>query len=444
MGAPPPPSRSLSNPMLIGFLLAGCVALAMVAATQWLAWQERRAAEWVIEGQQALQVIADTRAALVDVQNGHRGFTIEGTTESLQPYLKGTVELARDAARLRQLLQDTPQQQAQLAEFQRLLPARLASAAQIVAVRRSGGFEAARQLVANGSSAREMTQLRELLDGMERQQELVFRDRARQQNALLTRLATWVGAVTLLLLPVLGLLYTQMRRRRAAHDANAELARAQLRLQQLAASMVEHQEQERGHLAYELHEDMAQSMSAIRIDLVRAQRGADTGKSLEDAIALVDALIAQTRDMVARLRPTLLDALGLPEALEGELAWHARRNAWSTQLQVQPEEFPALPPRIATACFRIAQEAISNVARHAHAAGVTVALRVQGARLELSVEDDGVGFEMEQLEGSDLDAERFGLAFMRERARQVGATVDIARGSGGRGVRVALAVPLAA
>lgn len=592
--------RPFADPTLVGFILAACVALALMGVTQWLAWQERRAADWAIEGQEALQAISDTRAALVDVQNGHRGFTIEGTPEALQPYQRGTAAVELKAARLRALLRNTPEQQAYLAEFERLLPKRLATAAQIVEARRTGGFEAARQIVATGVPEKEMSALRGVLDAMDRQQETIFRARAEQQHRTLQRLATGVGAITFLLLPGLALLYAQIRRRRTAQDrllesderlrlmtqsvvgyalvmldpsgrvqtwnagaerilgytasealqqdlasfyppeesrsgrpaadlqlaaahgshaveewrlrrdgsrffattllnaivaadgevrgyamvlrdlterrridqekariasqlqslaetleaqvasrtqelreSNAELENTKLRLQQLSARMVEHQELERRRLAYELHEDMAQSMSAIRIDLVRAQRDANGGKALTDAIALLDALIAQTRDMVARLRPTMLDDLGLAEALEGELGYHTKRNGWQSHLDVEPQEFPMLPTKVATAFFRVGQEAITNAALHAKAQRVDVSLRARDQVIELTVQDDGSGFDVVQKLAED-DMENFGLAFMRERARQIGGTLEVTTGEGGRGVRVRLVAPLVA
>lgn len=466
-----PLRRSSIDPTLVGFLLAGCLALALMGGTQWLAVQERRAADGTLQSQEALGVIAATRAALVDIQNGHRGFTIEGTQEALQPYVQGTSVIVMHAVRLRALLRDTPEQQAHLAEFERLLPTRLATAAQIVEARRTGGVSAATQIVATGAAAREMAGLRSVLDAMDRQQEAIFRQRTEQQHATFARLATWVGAVTFLLLPALGLLYAQIRRRRAAQEelvrmaerhralnetleaqvglrtqelrqANTDLELAKLRLQQLSARIVDHQEQERRRVAYELHEDMAQSMSAIRIDLERAQRDADSGQPVTEAIKLLDALIAQTRDMVRRLRPTMLDDLGLPDALEGELSLNAKRNGWTVRLEVEPQDFPVLAPQIATTCFRVAQEALSNAARHAQAQQVVVALRTSGPELELTVTDDGVGFDVEQQLASDSDAESFGLAFMRERARQIGAQLDIGRGSSGRGVQVRLRVLL--
>ena len=595
-----PRRRSPLDLTLVGFIMAGCVALALMAATQWLAREERRAAEWALQSQEVLRVIADTRASLVDIQNGHRGFTIEGTPESLAPYAQGTTAIARQSAHLRELLRDTREQQANLAEFERLLPARLATAAQIVQARRTGGFDAAREVIATGTAAREMEVLRTVLDAMSRQQEGIFRQRAEEQHSTLARLATSVSAVTVVLLTGLGLLYAQIRRRRAAQQelveseerlrlmmqsvvdyaivmldaagrvqtwnsgaqrilgstrgeaqgrplaslyppedvrqgrpeadlaraaqqgsdaveawrvrsdgsrfwastvlnaivspegevqgfsmvlrdlserrrmdeerarvaeqlrslnetleaqvalrtqewqqANADLEQATLRLQQLSARIVEHQEQERRRVAYELHEDMAQSMSAIRIDLVRAQQDADSGKPVTDAIRLLDALIAQTRDMVARLRPTMLDDLGLPEALEGELALQAKRNGWEAHLQVEPQDFPTLAPQVATACFRVAQEALSNAARHARARRVDVGLRLRGPELVLAVEDDGVGFDAEQHLAADSPSESFGLAFMRERARQIDGRIEIARASGGRGARVSLFVALA-
>lgn len=458
---------------LAGFIMAACVALALMAATQWLAWQERRALGWTLQSQEVLAVLADTRAALVDIQNGHRGFSIEGTPEALAPYVQGTAAIVTLAARLRELLRDAPGQQPHLAHFERLLQARLATAARIVETRRSAGFEAARQIVATGTPAREMEALRAVLDAMVRQQETVFRQRAEQQQATLTRLAAWVGGVTFLLLPALGVLYAQIRRRRLIDEekarvagelqsltetleaqvaartrelrqANEDLERTQQRLQQLSARIVEYQEQERRRVAYELHEDMAQSMSAIRIDLERAQRNTDDGRSVAGAIQLLDGLIAQTRDMVARLRPTMLDDLGLPDALEGELAQHAKRNGWQAHLEVEPKDFPALPPAVATACFRIAQEALFNAARHAHAHRVDVSLRARDSGLTLAVEDDGVGFDVERHLAADGDSENFGLVFMQERARQIGARLAFEPGSGGQGVRLRLEVPLQA
>jgi signal transduction histidine kinase len=146
--------------------------------------------------------------------------------------------------------------------------------------------------------------------------------------------------------------------------------------------------------------------------------------------------------MVRRLRPTMLDDLGLAEAIEGELAVHARRQGWQVRLEVEPQDFPILPPQLATACFRIAQEALANAAWHAHARHVQVALRAPAeGGLVLTVEDDGVGFDVEQQLAAGHEADSFGLLFMRERARQVGGVVDMRGGSGGQGVRVQLSVP---
>lgn len=597
MGAPPL-RRIAIDSSLIGFVVAALVALSLVAMTQWLAAQQRRAAAWALQSQEVLGVIAATRAALVDIQNGHRGFTIEGTPEALAPYEQGTAALEELSPRLRELLRNAPQQQAQLAAFDRLLPQRLATAARLIEARRSGGMEAAQAILRTGVPAREMADLRRVLEAMERQQEVIFHERAEEQQATMARLSFSSGIVTFLLLPTLGVLYGQNRRRRAAqqglaaseerfrlltqsvvdyaivmldpsgrvqtwntgaerilgypheeaqgrtlesfyppeedaprraaadlaeaagqgsHSAeawwvrrdgsrfwalavlnaivgehgavrgfsmvlrdlterrridaekarvaeqlrsinerleaevaqrtqdlrasNLELEQAQRRLQQLSARMVEHQEQERRRLAYELHEDMAQSMSAIRIDLERARSGAAGLQAVEEAIRLLDALITQTREMVRRLRPTMLDDLGLAEALEGELAVQARRHNWKVRLQVEPEDFPHLPPQLATACFRIAQEALANAAWHAQAQEVDVVLRLVGAGLELTVEDNGVGFDLEQHLGAGHEAESFGLVFMRERARQVGGSIGLERGSGGRGVRVRLSVP---
>ena len=466
---------------LSGFVAAACVALALVCAAYWLSLQQSRAADWVSHTHEVLTTIARTRAALVDIQNGHRGFTISGQEEDLEPYRNGRAAIAIETARLRAQLVDSPAQQQRVADLEGGLVSRLASAAQLVAARRAGGFEAAKSIVDTGLPNEEMAKLRVVLKNLEIEEEQLLRERLADHGRRLQWF--WAGMATLVsvLFAALAVLYLQIRRRRSAQQAlleseqrfhqalqaemqermrideelerlnrslealvrertaelraaNVDLLDAKLRLRDLSTQLITAQEQERRHIARELHDETGQSLTVIRMHLSDLLRGADgAADRVPDCIAVVDAAIAQIRGMALNLRPTMLDDLGLADALQWALEQQAKATGWNARLEAQ-EILVELPADVQTACFRIGQEALTNVARHAGASQVRLGLRMVGNNLELTISDDGAGFDLERYRTPEERRKHFGLISMGERAGLVGGNLDIdtAPGSGTR------------
>lgn len=226
-----------------------------------------------------------------------------------------------------------------------------------------------------------------------------------------------------------------VRERTAAlSSVNADLLDAKLRARELSSQLIAAQEEERRHIARELHDDTGQSLSVMRMHLSDLQRGgAGAMARLPDCIAIVDAAIARIRAMALSLRPTMLDDLGLADALQWALEHQAKAAGWRTELQA--DDIPvAVPPDVQTACFRIAQEALANAARHAGASEMTLGLRMVGSDLELSVGDNGSGFDLERYRSPQERKKHFGLMTMTERAGLAGGTlaIDTAPGSGTR------------
>lgn len=598
--------RERGDLTLAGFAAAAAVVLALVFATYWLSAQQRRAAAWIGETHEVLRVIANTRGALVDIQNGHRGYTIEGREQALEPYSNGVAAVRRESARLHEMLRDTPEQKANLAQLDLLLPARLASAAQLVAARRAGGFAAAKEIVDSGWPAEQMFRLRVALQQMESEQERLLAARLAEHEKRLRLFWIAVGTIVTLLVAALALLYLQERRRRRdrqrlfeseqrfhlmtnsvvdyaivmldpeggvrtwnagaeritghgdqevtagrnfscfypeeaaqasvpAQDlqmaaqtghcakegwrlrrdgsrfwasvvisamwnkdgtlrgfcmvlrdlterrkadqalraemqerarigeelqrlnaslegivvertrelrqANADLLAAKQRLQDLSSRLINAQEQERRHIARELHDETGQSLTAIRLNLMDVVRGADPASRLPDSLQIVDRAIQQIRGMALKLRPTMLDDLGLVDALEWALEQQGKAAGWVTELDADPA-YEGLPSDLETACFRIAQEAMTNAARHARATKVKLQLRVRGDELEVSVIDDGAGFDLERYRSPEERRKHFGLVSMTERASLVGGRLDIATAPGqGACVRAILPIP---
>lgn len=220
--------------------------------------------------------------------------------------------------------------------------------------------------------------------------------------------------------------------------------RAQEALRIYSQRLIQAQEAEREKIARELHDEIGQVLTAVRINLQSMQRssGLDEGvPRLDESIAIVDEALVRVRDLSIELRPSLLDDLGLTAALRWYVDHYAQRTGIIAELLNSSKEDGRLPRELETACFRIAQEALTNVARHARAVSVSVQLQRSRERMLLTIIDDGVGFDIDNLRRSAPAAAALGLWGMEERALAVGGYIEIDSGAG-RGTRVCATFPL--
>jgi len=225
--------------------------------------------------------------------------------------------------------------------------------------------------------------------------------------------------------------------------AEETLRESNEKLQLLSRRLVESQETERRHIARELHDEVGQTLTVVEMNLqaaMQSSRAASVSRRLNDSLQAVGRVLAQVRDLSLNLRPSMLDDLGLESALR----WYTKRQAALSGLQA---EFQAdalenrLEPMIETACFRVAQEALTNVVRHARARAVTVALRKQNGHLHLFVRDDGAGFEVATLHERAVQGASLGLLSMEERATLVGGGLEL-KSTPGQGAEVHAWFPL--
>jgi signal transduction histidine kinase len=215
---------------------------------------------------------------------------------------------------------------------------------------------------------------------------------------------------------------------------------AQEQLRRLSGSIMANQEKERAAIARELHDELGQVLTALRMDAVWLQsllkKAGISGKERAAAMCdLIDTTIENVRGLAIRLRPGVLDDLGLVDALEWYTGEFERR--FQIPCVFTHDDIPAIDETIATAAYRIAQEALTNVARHARASRVDVSLHMETGCLRLKVTDDGHGFQVPSIS----ETEALGLAGMRERAVLVGGSLSV-DASPGRGTQVVLQVRL--
>jgi signal transduction histidine kinase len=254
-------------------------------------------------------------------------------------------------------------------------------------------------------------------------------------NVLLRRLSLLSGVVLLLLLVLAWYLAYAAALRR---DHERHLAESAARLRTLSTRLLTAQEDERRSLSRDLHDDLGQVVTSVTLDLQRATQARDgerkdelIGRALHGAGCLLDRI----HEISERLRPTLLDDLGLEDAVRSFLADYERRTGIPARTELSFEQ-PHVPPTVRENVYRILQEALTNVARHAQATEVQVRLRVSTDAVTLTVRDDGVGLAPEA-----LDNKRLGILGMRERAELLDGTF-VLKGEPGRGTEVSVAIPL--
>ena len=225
-------------------------------------------------------------------------------------------------------------------------------------------------------------------------------------------------------------------------SAENELRASQRELREFAEVSQSAREQEKARIARELHDELAQSLTALKIDLAWITERLPRGESaivtkLESMRAMVDATVAAAGRIAADLRPAMLDELGLAAAVEWLVDNLRGRTAIECELEVAGQGLDLQEP-LASCVFRVLQESLTNVARHSRASLVRVALRREGGEVALTVTDNGRGFaaDVPRKHGS------YGLMGVRERVYLVGGTVRI-ESAPGRGTAIDARFPLA-
>jgi len=223
-----------------------------------------------------------------------------------------------------------------------------------------------------------------------------------------------------------------------------ELRQKEALRKQLLQRVIAVQEEERKHIARELHDETSQALTSLIVRLqVLEQAGslAEVQAYLEGLRTETAKTLAKVHDLALELRPRVLDDLGLVAALRHYFRDYESKFRLPVDFQVLGISSQRLPPQLETALYRMVQEALINVARHAQAQSVSVLLEKRGPSVVVTVEDDGRGFDVAQTMGSHLQKSNLGLYGMQERASLLGGTVTI-ESSPGTGTTVFVEIPL--
>jgi len=216
---------------------------------------------------------------------------------------------------------------------------------------------------------------------------------------------------------------------------------ATVRMKALSRRLVETQENERRHISRELHDEAGQALVSLRYGLRLLEREIDEGGSADgrvaDLVQQTDAVIDGLHRLAADLRPASLDSLGLEAALRQYLREVGSKFDLVVRLKARGLSSERLSPALEAGLYRVVQEAMTNVVRHAHATRVDILAERDGDRVLVMVEDDGVGFDPEAIRSS----EHLGLLGLRERAEALGGTLTL-ESAPGAGTTVVVEVPV--
>ena len=224
-----------------------------------------------------------------------------------------------------------------------------------------------------------------------------------------------------------------------------EIRASQERLAGLSVRLLAAQESERRTIARELHDEIGQALTAVSVNLQTLLASTDLAartEILDESLTITQQTLRQVRNLSLDLRPSLLDDLGLGPALRWYLERQGQRLGFAISLDDNLGDV-RYPAPIETTCFRVAQEAITNVVRHSNAQSVRVVVRRDASELHLVVEDDGSGFDVPAARERASRGHSLGLLGMEERVMLAGGRIEVVSRPG-HGTRVAAHLPLGA
>jgi len=409
----------------------------------------------VRRAQAQLARVVDLYQLLMNAESGHRGFLLTGEATYLEPYHRADGRIEVVARELAEAYQGEDESvRTAIRDLGIVAADRMTQMTETVAIYEQKGPAAGLRLANSASRHETMTRFRELAEltrDYERALMASSLDKWERELTLAGRLNLATLLLGLLLTVIAATSLARNQRQRAESAAELERQHDELKSQfdaqageltELARHLQHVQEEERARLSRGLHDELGGVLLAARMDVTWMQQhaagnNADISKRLERLKQVLDQGIELKRRVVEELRPTLLDTMGLLAALR----WQSEETCRRADLKCT-ERFPDEEPRFnragAIALFRVVQEALANVAKHAKASEVDIGLELTDRDVVVTVQDNGIGAAP-----TDLDRPRsHGIAGLRHRVHVLGGRLDISSAPN-RGTTVRVQVPLA-
>ena len=438
------------------------------------------AAKLAVVSRNVTTEILAVQSMLYEAESAQRGFLYTQNDAYLQPLDENEAQITLRFAKLREMVMDNSVQQKRLDQVRKIAIEKLVVLNKTIAIQKMGQKDAARALVMSNQGKQLMADIDEQILQFLSQEALVLEERI-QKGAGIQLAIRWGFAAILFInaLMILACAVAVMRgmareldrdradlvrhdervaaevvkhdKREAAelvrHDerkaaAAIEVVEREAELRALTVHLLRIHEEERRHVARELHDELGGTLSAIKLDIIMGRDAAskrDDEKSvarLQRAVAAIDSGIQFVRRLIENLRPTLLDNLGFEAALREMTDQFCERTSIKCVVSIPDGELN-LTSAQSTTLYRVSQEALTNVMKYAKAKQVTITLTSEGSLGKLMITDDGVGLAATK----QHRAMSHGLLGMRERMVALGGSFDI-RGEAGFGTTLTATFPV--
>lgn len=399
------------------------------------------------------RALSTFQSVITTAESGQRGYLLTGDTEYLTPYYRAMRGWRVELDRLANLTADNPERQKDIAELERFTAAAIGRLEQTIERSPRPGPSGNADLVGTDRATQTMDRVRSIVDRLivEENARIDALGKAVLRDVWITLgvalLTTVVTVAVLIGLHKLLQWYVAARARAegALLEANQHLnhlvEQRTAELTELSQHLIRVSEEEKAKIARELHDTFGSNLTAINMDLNWIQRRIpEDAREVRERLQRVLQMLAETvelkHEVIEGLRPSQLDNLGLSFAIKSHCREFSRRTGLSCDVEVD-EDFDDMDPAWSIALYRIVQEALTNITKHAHASRVHIALRREPSGIRLRVVDDGVGLA----EGATAKPKSHGIVGMRERMRQLGGKFTIAPGPGNKGTLVEAFIP---
>ncbi|HMI36554.1 MAG TPA: CHASE3 domain-containing protein, partial [Steroidobacteraceae bacterium] len=396
--------RYVLVPILLAMALLGGTFVVDNAA-------QSRLAQSTLRVQSLLQrqtLLSNLMQLLVDAENGQRGYLLTGEDSFLEPYREAMVQREATFEALRIAYQQgSPQVIEQLAAIEGLMSDRFSELAIAIKLQQTTSQGAAAEFIRTRVSTRSMVRIRDSVEELRRLEanSVPTMIAAQRSDLLLTRIITAAGvALNILLVLLAGGLISRSISRRVADAQRLLLEKNELEtlvaertadLSALSSHLQQVTEQEKGDLARELHDELGGLLVAAKMDVTWLRRkvgaeDADSRVRWERILGALDSGVDLKRRVVEQLRPTLLDNMGLYSALRWQLQESCGRVGLKCDDAMPEHELP-ISSAASIAIFRIAQEAMTNIIKHARATEAELSVAVTAEELIMTIRDNGIG-----------------------------------------------------
>lgn len=444
--------RLLPGSIWLPIVAISLLGLGVYVVNEWSVSRIRVAAESVNRTLGMQNEVIAMRSQLVDLESAQRGFLLTTNRRYLAPYESALPDLQVISARLRTLAAGDAEVLERVTRLEELRGVKIAEVTASISLTQLGDRANAMAILRTGEGRKVMDQFRAeaqaligLLDSRftslreEQTKSLVLSRYAFAALALLT--------LALILLVVRLFVADSLRREEQRYEEEHERRRLEViiedrtrELSQLTTHLQSASEQEKADLARDLHDELGGLLTAANMDLAWLQgRSVTMEQEVRDKLAELVRTVTEAmnlkRRVVENLRPALLDHFGLPTALEAYFDETCKRAGLECHTTI-PDETDPIPQALAIALFRVGQESLTNIIRHAKARRVEMSFEVGPAGYHLCVRDDGIGMDPERARSSH------GLSGMRHRVVSLNGSFEI-QSAPGQGTRIDILVPFA-